>query len=124
MRRGPLLLFQGKCHYNNTIVIEACTFTANNAISGAGLFVEFQDLAHDNDVMVFNSTPDSNICDIKYKSGGGGMRIAVIFYDKAEVNTTTFHSIPVISTKTAPTVYTVDCPYCQPENRLWYPQIH
>ena len=75
-------------------MIEACTFTANNAIWGAGLFVEFQDRAHDNDVMVFNSTLDSNICDIKYKSGGGGTRIAYIFYDEAEVkyNHVSFHS--------------------------------
>ena len=90
---GLSFYFKGNAT-NNTILIESCRFSNNSAIWGAGLFAEFQDRAQNNNVTVVNSSLESNICNMTYKSAGGGTRIAYIFFDDEEVrdNLVFFHS--------------------------------
>ena len=95
MGRGGGLSFYFKGNAsNNTVSIDACRFTSNKAIWGAGLFVEFQDNVTDNRVQVTDSLIDSNTCDIMFTSGGGGTRIAYLFYGTSRVmrNHVSFHS--------------------------------
>ena len=90
---GLSFYFKGNAQ-NNTISIDSCRFISNKAIWGAGLFAEFQDNATNNSVLVTDSLIDSNTCDITFKSGGGGARIAYLFYGTAHVihNHVSFHS--------------------------------
>ena len=90
---GLSFYFKGNAS-NNTISIDACRFTSNKAIWGAGLFAEFQDNTTSNSVLVTDSLIDLNTCDIMFTSGGGGTRIAYLFYDTSRVmyNHVSFHS--------------------------------
>ena len=66
-----------------TMNITHCLFDNNRAIYGAGLFAEFHDQAHNNNMTITHNTFTSNECyhfDSQQGAGGGGLRIAFLFY--------------------------------------------
>ena len=66
-----------------TMNITHCLFDSNRAIYGAGLFAEFHDQAHNNTLTITHNTFTSNECyhfDSQQGAGGGGLRIAFLFY--------------------------------------------
>ncbi len=85
-RGGGLSFYLKGNATNNSISVQSCLFSANNAIWGGGLFAEFQDDAQSNKITVWNSSLDRNTCNLSYKSGGGGSRIAYLFLEHNQVH--------------------------------------
>ena len=103
---GLSVFFKGDAH-NNTISVRNCTFIANQAMWGAGLFVEYQDNAQSNVFEISFSLLDSNICHNSESeskgTGGGGARIGFIFfndsYGNIRDNSMTFDAVAFIGNK-------------------------
>ena len=85
---GLSVFFKGDASYN-TITVDNCNFTCNQAIWGAGMFAEFQDNTSNNNVLVKSSVFHSNSLhniDVKNEgagTGGGGVRVGYIFFDNS-----------------------------------------
>ena len=84
-RGGGLSVFLKGNAFNNIISVRNCTFIANEAMWGAGLFVEYQDNTRNNVFEISSSDLDSNICHNSESeskgTGGGGARIGYIFFN-------------------------------------------
>lgn len=91
-RGGGLSVFFKGNALNNIISVRNCTFIANQAMWGAGLFVEYQDNTQNNVFEISASSFDFNVCynsDSESKgTGGGGARIGYIFFDSSYGNVT------------------------------------
>ena len=106
-RGGGLSVFFKGDSSGNTVVIGNCTFSGNEALWGAGLFVEYQDNAQNNTVEISSSLFDHNTCyDSELESkgtGGGGARIGYIFfnetYGSVTQNNMTFKDVVFLENK-------------------------
>ena len=91
-RGGGLSVFFKGNAFNNTVFVTNSTFTGNEALWGAGLFVEYQDNVQKNTFEIHSSHLDSNLChnsDSENKgTGGGGARIGYIFFNDSYGNLT------------------------------------
>ena len=79
---GMAVYFSGNAS-NITMTISQCQFSKNHAIYGAGLFAEFHDKAQNNQLSITDNSFTFNECynfDKSQGAGGGGMRIAFVFY--------------------------------------------
>ncbi|XP_065913058.1 uncharacterized protein [Dysidea avara] len=85
---GLSLIFKGNASYNS-IIIDNCSITNNNASWGAGLFIEFQDYSNHNNVSVRGTKINNNLCELNfvdnYGTGGGGARIGFIPFSSHSV---------------------------------------
>jgi predicted outer membrane repeat protein len=99
---GLSVYFAGKA-YSNNIQILYSNFTSNTAVWGGGLFVQFQDNAHDNHFYAEGCQVKGNSLpyDVNKKmgTGGGGARLGYVFYESTpvtansmEFNTCTFNN--------------------------------
>lgn len=75
---------------NNSIYVKDSTFMYNQALWGAGLFIEFQDFSYNNNFSMESSVIESNYC-FHYTSedkgtGGGGARLGHIFFNQTHVS--------------------------------------
>ena len=83
---GLSIFFKGDASHN-TITVDKCRFIRNQALWGAGMFVEFQDNTHNNNVIVNSSYILDN--SLYYNdtnnegTGGGGSRVGYIFFDNS-----------------------------------------
>ena len=88
-RGGGLSVFFKGDASNNTITVDNCNFTYNQAIWGAGMFAEFQDNTSNNNVLIKSSLFHANSLhnnDVKSENagtGGGGARVGYIFLDNS-----------------------------------------
>ena len=86
-RGGGLSVFFKGDAFNNNISVRNSLFVDNQAMWGAGLFVEYQDNTTNNTFEISFSDLDSNSChnsDSESKgTGGGGARIGYIFFNDA-----------------------------------------
>lgn len=84
-RGGGLSVFFKGHAMNNTITINRSRFDSNQALWGAGVFVEYQDYSQGNSFEVYSSEIEANICYHKESptsgTGGGGSRVGFIFFD-------------------------------------------
>ena len=84
-RGGGLSVFFKGHAMNNTITINQSRFDSNQALWGAGVFVEYQDYSQSNSFEVYSSEIESNICYHKESptsgTGGGGSRVGFIFFN-------------------------------------------
>ena len=91
-RGGGLSVFFKGNAFNNSISVRNCTFTANQAMWGAGLFVEYQDNTRNNVFEISASHFDVNVCHNSESeskgTGGGGARIGYIFFNDSYGNVT------------------------------------
>ena len=73
---GVSAFFRGNAIGNRITFVE-CDFVSNKAHWGGGMFLDFGDTAISNDVVVDDSRFINNEChnDIKYGTGGGGIKI-------------------------------------------------
>jgi predicted outer membrane repeat protein len=89
-RGGGLSVFFKGNAFNDTVAVRNCSFIANQAMWGAGLFVEYQDNAQNNVFEISFSHLDSNVCHNSESeskgTGGGGARIGYIFFDDSYGN--------------------------------------
>ena len=79
---GMAVYFSGNASHI-AMTITQCQFSKNHAIYGAGLFAEFHDKARNNHLSITNNSFTSNECynfNNSQGAGGGGMRIAFVFY--------------------------------------------
>ena len=90
---GLSITFEGESN-NIQVLINKNSFNRNRAYWGGGLFVEFHDNANHNTLNVISSnfTNNSVKSDKEYGSGGGGVRIGVLFLKPSHVfnNSITF----------------------------------
>ena len=97
-RGGGLSVFFKGDGSHNTITVDKCCFTHNQALWGAGMFVEFQDNTNNNNVLVKTSVFHTNSLhynDVKNEgTGGGGARIGFVFFNGsvAYSNNITFYN--------------------------------
>ncbi len=84
---GVSVFFKGNASCN-TVTINNCIITNNEALWGAGLFVEYQDMSFSNKMLIGDShiinnhvTNPSN----ESGTGGGGARVGFIFFDRTHV---------------------------------------
>ena len=81
---GLSVFFKGDASYN-TITVDNCRFTHNQALWGAGMFVEFQDNTNNNNVFIRSSVIHTNSLhynDVKNEgTGGGGARVGFVFFN-------------------------------------------
>ena len=75
---GLCVIFKGDAS-NNSVIIDECEFTQNEAIWGAGLYVAFHDSPQSNTLTVSNSLFSKNNC---YLNGGGAVDIGLLFYSE------------------------------------------
>ena len=84
-RGGGFSVFFKRHAMNNTIIINQSAFVGNEALWGAGIFVEYQDYSRNNSFMVYSSKIESNTCynkdSLTSGTGGGGSRVGFIFFD-------------------------------------------
>ena len=81
---GVSVYFKGNSS-NNTMLLSNCTILNNTALWGAGLFIEYQDSTHYNQITIKDSSISFNqVLDSTSESGtrGGGARVGYIFFDK------------------------------------------
>ena len=85
---GLSITVAGNARENHFSVVN-CTFTKNMAVWGAGLFAQFQDSVSNNSLVVAGSHFDSNSLPFSVKNrtgtGGGGVRVGFVFYDRGTV---------------------------------------
>ena len=90
---GVSIVFKGNA-YNNTVVIDNCTFFGNRASWGGGLLVEFEDFSKNNKIIINNTDFSANRVIAKAKNGygtsGGGVRVGFVIFDQKTVE---FNSI-------------------------------
>ena len=90
---GLSIIFKGDA-FNNTVVIDNCTFMNNSAAWGGGLLVEFQDYSKNNTMIVSNTNFSNNSVivntDNGYGTAGGGVRVGFVIFDQ---NSVQFNSI-------------------------------
>ena len=90
---GISVFFKGNA-MNNTVTITNCTISNNTALWGAGLFVEYQDMTHNNQILIEDSVINYNqVMDAASESGtgGGGSRVGYIFFDKTHSHDNLVH---------------------------------
>ena len=101
---GLSVFFKGYS-MNNRVLLNNCHVMNNRALWGAGLFVEHQDASYNNTFNMESSVLDSNFCfhhtSEQKGTGGGGMRIGHVFFDKGAVTSThmLFRNISFISNR-------------------------
>ena len=81
---GVSVFFKGNSS-NNAMFLINCTIMNNTALWGAGLLIEYQDMANNNQITLKDSTISFNrVMDSTSESGtgGGGARVGYIFFDK------------------------------------------
>ena len=88
-RGGGLSVFFKGDASNNTITVDNCHFTHNQALWGAGMFVEFQDNTTNNKVFIHSSIIQTNSLYysdvINEGTGGGGARVGFVFFNGSDV---------------------------------------
>ena len=81
---GVSVFFKGDASHN-TITVDNCCFTHNQALWGAGMFVEFQDNTNNNNVFICTSIIHTNSLhynDVNNEgTGGGGARVGFVFFN-------------------------------------------
>jgi len=86
---GLSVFFKGKASHNK-VTINGCEFIKNHAIWGGGFHSDFVDHSNNNTLIITNSNFTDNHCHIdnnvekgyfSVSTGGGGIRIGVLFYD-------------------------------------------
>ena len=84
---GLSVIFEGEWN-NIEVVINNTVFHSNRAYWGGGLFVEFHDSSAHNtlNVIASNFSNNSVKTDRQYGSGGGGVRMAIIFRRPSHVS--------------------------------------
>ena len=90
---GISVFFKGNA-FSNTVTITNCTISNNTALWGAGLFVEYQDMTHNNQILIKDSVVNYNqVMDAASESGtgGGGSRVGYIFFDKTHSHDNLIH---------------------------------
>ena len=85
-RGGGLSVFFKGCSLENVINISNCTFDNNKAVWGGGFHSDIVDYSTGNVLTIEHSNFTNNHCDyndslITTGTGGGGVRIAFLFYD-------------------------------------------
>ena len=85
-RGGGLSVFFKGCSLENVINISNCTFDHNKAVWGGGFHSDIVDYSTGNVLTIEHSDFTNNHCDyddslITTGTGGGGVRIAFLFYD-------------------------------------------
>ena len=96
-RGGGLSVFLKGVAINNSITIDYCHFSDNYAIWGAGFHSDIVDNSAGNCLFIWNSNFVNNICPfsdtlLSVNTGGGGMRIALLFTDaRSQMNVTSNH---------------------------------
>ena len=95
---GLSVFFKGDASYN-TITVDNCHITHNQALWGAGSFAEFQDNTNNNNISIRSSVIHNNnvsyIDVINEGTGGGGARVGFVFFNGSVVysnNVTFFNS--------------------------------
>ena len=94
-RGGGLSVFFKGCSVQNVIRISNCTFDHNEAIWGGGFHSDIVDYSTGNVLTIEHSNFANNHCDyddrlITTGTGGGGVRIAFLFYDPRSKVTNNF----------------------------------
>ncbi|XP_065889783.1 uncharacterized protein [Dysidea avara] len=98
-RGGGLSVFLKGFAINNSITIDCCHFSDNYAIWGAGFHSDIVDNSAGNHLCIRNSVFINNWCHmndtlLSVNTGGGGMRIALLFSDaRSRMNVTSNHII-------------------------------
>ena len=98
-RGGGLSVFFKGHSSNNSIHVSNSDFISNNALWGAGLFVEYQDMSFNNTFSVESSLVENNQCfhhsSEQKGTGGGGARLGHIFFDTthASCNNMSFSNV-------------------------------
>ena len=90
---GMSIFFKGNSG-NNIISVRNSTFANNTALWGAGLFVEHQDMSHNNTFIMESSVIENNSCyhstSENQGTGGGGVRIGHIFFENTHASHNVF----------------------------------
>ena len=83
---GLSIVFKGNA-FNNTVVIDDCTFNGNQASRGGGLFVEFEDFSKNNSMTINNTYFSDNWVDHENGYGvvGGGVSVGFVIFDQKSV---------------------------------------
>ena len=91
---GMSVFFKGDAN-NNTVFVNNSRLLDNQALWGAGLFVEFQDMSNHNHFIMQSSVIDSNQCESSSSTGGGGARVGYIFFQPTHShhNSMTFENV-------------------------------
>ena len=80
---GLSVFFKGKA-FNNSVTIDNCRFIGNHAVWGGGFHSDIVYHSRKNKLTIINSTFNSNRCPIKEDlstgTGGGAIRIALVFF--------------------------------------------
>lgn len=95
---GISVFFKGNA-INNKVTVSGSNLTHNEALWGAGLFVEYQDMSQNNTFLIENSTLDNNRCinssSEQSGTGGGGARVGYIFFGQthSKYNSIRFNNV-------------------------------
>lgn len=103
---GLSVYFKGDA-INNSIIIDNCRFSHNQAVWGGGLLIEMDDNTINNTVIVSHCHFEHNHCNFteEYGTGGGALRIAttMYFWDFTYKNSNTSGSV----------IHVTDCHFTQ-----------
>ena len=80
-RGGGLSLYIKGNNSNVTFSVDRCDFEENVALWGGGFFVELDDYAYGNAILVNNTKFISNTSPIDNEGGGGGLRLTHYIYE-------------------------------------------